>query len=206
MGAFNYTIEYNDSNGQFGIPNTVIVTIKLDQVPTCNQPADFTTSEIGSEMIYLRLYDDFGSGQYRVWVNDTNVNYYKWVDWAPWINNTPIYIPINRTLPGIFNYTIEYTSNTGQAAKYTLFVTITSSVQPPNQSNLPLLFAATQGRGDILSLLLSPIALGIIVGIAVLFIILTLLLVRNNKTVKELNKKIDKLESSIKTAKKSIEK
>ncbi|MFX1293724.1 MAG: hypothetical protein ACFFD2_02525, partial [Promethearchaeota archaeon] len=33
VGVFNYTIEYNNSNGIFGIPNTVIVTINKPPIP-----------------------------------------------------------------------------------------------------------------------------------------------------------------------------
>ncbi|MFX1293725.1 MAG: hypothetical protein ACFFD2_02530, partial [Promethearchaeota archaeon] len=38
VGVFNYTIEYNNSNGIFGIPNTVIITITTP--PNSNNPSD----------------------------------------------------------------------------------------------------------------------------------------------------------------------
>ena len=106
-GIYNYTIEYYDDQDQFGIPDTVIITIN-DAIPTSNHLNDITSSAGGSEIIDWILYDDFGGGQYRVLANDTNGNYYTWVDWTPWTNNTPFSVSINRTAPGIFSYTIEY--------------------------------------------------------------------------------------------------
>ncbi|MHA1271666.1 MAG: hypothetical protein ACTSPY_17875 [Candidatus Helarchaeota archaeon] len=112
-GVFNYTIEFNDSINQFGDPDSVIVTI-LDSAPTSNHPIDFSTNANGSETIQWILLDDYGTGSYRVWVNDTNNYYYIWVNWTPWSNNTALNIPINRSVPGIFNYTIEFNDSINQ--------------------------------------------------------------------------------------------
>ncbi|MFX1364602.1 MAG: TolB family protein [Promethearchaeota archaeon] len=76
--------------------------------PTSNHPLEIITSMGGSETINWTLIDDFGSGNYRVLANDTNGDYYTWVDWSSWSNNTALNIPINRTNPGYFNYTIEF--------------------------------------------------------------------------------------------------
>ncbi|MFX0135142.1 MAG: Kelch repeat-containing protein [Candidatus Hodarchaeota archaeon] len=112
-GVFNYTIMFNDSNGQFGTPDTVIVTI-LNNAPTSNHPENISTAAGGLETINWTLYDDLGSGQYRVWANDTNDNYYIQVDWTPWTNNTNLAVPINRTAGGLFNYTIVFNDNNGE--------------------------------------------------------------------------------------------
>ena len=106
-GIFNYTIEYYDVHNSFGISDTVYVSI-TNLAPTSNHPEMIETSIKGTEIIDWILNDDFGGSQYRVWANNTFGTYYVWQDWQSWINNTPLTIPINRTTPGIFNYTIEY--------------------------------------------------------------------------------------------------
>ncbi len=82
--------------------------------PTSNHPEDVATDLGGTETINWTLYDDVGPGQYRVWVNDTNDNYYLRVNWTPWINDTNLAISINRTYMNVgivFNYTIEFYDN-----------------------------------------------------------------------------------------------
>ena len=76
--------------------------------PTSNHPLDIITSLGGSETINWTLFDDFGSGNYRVLANNTLGNNYVWVDWTSWVNNTALNVPINRTNPGYFDYSIEY--------------------------------------------------------------------------------------------------
>ncbi|MHA1271102.1 MAG: hypothetical protein ACTSPY_15015 [Candidatus Helarchaeota archaeon] len=127
-GVFNYTIEYNDSINQFGYPDSVIVTI-LDSAPTSNHPIDFSTNANGAETIQWILFDDYGTGSYRVWVNDTSDNYYIWVNWTPWANNTALNVPINRSAPGIFNYTIEYNDSINQfGISDTVIITVIDNV------------------------------------------------------------------------------
>lgn len=76
--------------------------------PSSNHPSDIITSIGGSETINWTLIDDFGSGNYRVLANNTDGDFYIWVDWTPWANNTALNVPINRTSPKYFEYTIEY--------------------------------------------------------------------------------------------------
>ncbi|MBA7542841.1 hypothetical protein ES705_35165 [subsurface metagenome] len=77
-------------------------------VPTSNDPTDITTSISGTETINWTLCDDSGGGRYRVLVNDTNGNLYIWVAWITWTHNTPFSVLINRTIPGVYDYSIEY--------------------------------------------------------------------------------------------------
>jgi len=77
-------------------------------VPTSNDPTDITTSISGTETINWTLCDDSSGGRYRVLVNDTNGNLYVWVDWTTWTNNTPFSVSINRTIFGVYGYSIEY--------------------------------------------------------------------------------------------------
>jgi N-acetylneuraminic acid mutarotase len=128
-GVFNFTIEYNNSNGELGTPDMVIVTV-TDEIPISNSPSDILTSTLGTETIDWILSDDWGSGQYRVWANDTSDNYYVWVDWSVWINNTNLAITINRTILGVFNFTIEYNdSNSQLGTPDTVIVTV---IEPSN--------------------------------------------------------------------------
>ncbi|MHA1385715.1 MAG: hypothetical protein ACTSR3_18340, partial [Candidatus Helarchaeota archaeon] len=111
VGKFNYTIEYNNSGGIFGNPDTVIVYVSTG--PTSNNLVFITTYTTSSQTIGWILWDSIGPGKYRVWVNDTNNNYYVWQDWTEWQNNTDLQVPINRTAVGKFNYTIEYNNSVG---------------------------------------------------------------------------------------------
>ena len=106
-GIFNYTIEYYDAYNLFGFSDTVIVCI-TNARPNSNHPGTITMSKTDTETIDWTLYDDFGGGQYRVWANDTSGNFYVWQDWQLWTSGIPLNVPINSTISGIFNYTIEY--------------------------------------------------------------------------------------------------
>ena len=109
-GSFYYKIEFYDDQQQLGITDTVSVTI-LDTIPISSHPEDVTTLIGGSETINWILTDNFGAGQYRVWSNNSNGNYYLWKGWTSWTNNSQLNIPINRSKSGIYNYTIEYYDN-----------------------------------------------------------------------------------------------
>lgn len=124
-GNYNYTIEYYDDMGKYGNNDTVIVV--LDGKPTSDEPGDITTSKSGSETINWTLSDDIGEGQYRVWANYSNDNFYVWVDWDDWTNDTSLKVPINRSRHGIFNYTIEYYDNETQYGESdSVLVTVTN--------------------------------------------------------------------------------
>jgi hypothetical protein len=129
-GRYNYTIQYNDSKSQWGIPDTVLVTVLLDTPPKSNQPANIITYMGYSRSINWILTDDKGAGYYRVLING------KAKSWAPWINKTSVNYPINTTIQGEFNYTIQYNDSAGQAGiPDTVIVTI--SIDNPPKSNQP---------------------------------------------------------------------
>ncbi len=127
-GVFNYTIQFNDSAGIWGLSDTVFVTI-LDNPPNSTSPSDIITSTTSSASIQWVLTDDYGAGSYRVIVNSTPGT------WQPWTNNTNLNIPVNTTLPGLINYTIQYNDSAGQLGPpNTVIVTILLDA-PPTSSN-----------------------------------------------------------------------
>jgi hypothetical protein len=196
-GSGNVHVAWQDmTDGAWGT-DTEIMYVILTERPTSNHPDDFTTINSSSAAIYWKLYDESGGGQYRVWVNDINDTYYIWQNWTTWINNSLILIPINFTVLGTFNYTIEYYDFYHQfGISDSVIVTITD--QTPTKDE-PIIIAP-QG-GDISSFLLSPLGLGIIAGIGGVFLILVAIIINNYKTIKELKKT-----SKPPTSKKAIEK
>ncbi|MFX0133096.1 MAG: hypothetical protein ACFFDN_05560 [Candidatus Hodarchaeota archaeon] len=184
-GVGNVHVVWNDyTPGEWGFDSEVMHTVITEQ-PTSNHPGDITTTTSFSDAIYWKLYDESGRGQYRVWVNASNDNYYIWQDWTPWNNNSFITVSINRTVLGIFNYTIEYHDLYYQfGISDTVMVTILDYIPTPEE---PIILAP-QG-GDTSTGLLSPLGLGIIISIvaALLFTIALF-----SRKINELNKKISK--------------
>ena len=155
---------------------------------------------IGLETINWLLFDDFGGGLYRVWLNGS-----IWVDWTNWSNNTYLIVIINRASIGTSNYTIEYYDDQNQfGISDTVIVTITADTPIPEQPESPINVIAPQGGGDISSFLLSPLGLGIVAGFGALLLIIVALVLKNNRTIKEI-KELKKI-SKTPTSKKSIEK
>ena len=69
--------------------------------------------------------------------NNTAGNYYTWVNWTPWTNNTPLNIPINCTELGIYNYTIEYYDDQYQ---YGIPDEIKVKINPLVEANITTIF------------------------------------------------------------------
>jgi predicted lipoprotein with Yx(FWY)xxD motif len=101
-----------------------------NSVPTSNDPADITTSINGTETINWTLCDDSGGDRYRVLANGTNGNLYTWVDWTTWTNNTLFSVSINRTTPGVYDYSIEYYDDQGTyGVSDTVIVTVEAKIE-----------------------------------------------------------------------------
>ncbi len=86
----------------------------IDNIPTSNHPGIITTLTNGSETINWILYDDVSGEEYHVLANNTYGVFYEWIGWTSWTNNTPLNVPINRTISGFYNYTIEYFDSENQ--------------------------------------------------------------------------------------------
>ncbi len=198
-GAGGAIITWSDyrSGNNYDIYAQKIIT---DAIPTSNHPDDISTTMDGSETIAWALYDDWDGGKYRVWL-DGGI----WVDWTGWNKSNILIVPIYRGVFGTYNYTIEYYDSQNQyGISDSVIVTIINTTETPESPSeeSPIFISGGQGGGDVASFLLSPLGLGIIAGFGALFLILLVIGINNNKTFKELDKKI----SETPITKKSIKK
>jgi hypothetical protein len=79
-----------------------------DYVPNCITSASLNAQVGDTAYINWTLIDDYGAGVYRVLVNNLTG------DWFSWTNGSTIQYPVNTTIPGTFNYTIQYNDDLGQ--------------------------------------------------------------------------------------------
>jgi hypothetical protein len=198
-GIFYYMVEYQEYELYYGGFDTVIVTVN-DRIPYTNRPSDITTSINGWDTINWTIMDDYWEGYFRVFANDTNNNQYLWMDWNPWKNNTPIYVPINRVALGVYEYTIEFNTTTGELATDSVLVTISSNGGGGgggggggDDDGLP----DDTGGLDIHDILLYIFA-GIAIGLGVASLIL-LLRLRSNTA--EFKRSIEELEEKLSSKK-----
>ncbi|MHA1270220.1 MAG: hypothetical protein ACTSPY_10575 [Candidatus Helarchaeota archaeon] len=130
VGSFSYTIEYNNSLGLNGTPDTVIINI-YDNVPPweSNNPSDaqYEYKATPSDIIWT-LQDNLGYGNYRVLRNKTTVLQ----DWTPWSSNGTVVTQTPNTdlTIGVYNYSIEFTDNSGNTAHDEVFITIVDTTNP----------------------------------------------------------------------------
>jgi len=146
-GIFNYTIEYNNSEGVFGNPDTVFVNI-TNSAPTSNHPQDIITYASGSETIDWILYDDFGPGKYRIEMTDPLNVTFQLIGWINWFNGSFISVQINRSIPGIFNYSIYFNDSSGDfGIPDSVIVTVFDNV--PTSSHPDDFFTPISGNDNI---------------------------------------------------------
>ena len=160
---------------------TVNVTVQ-DLATEVNYPGDILTTMERSDAIYWKLADDFGPGSYRVLVNDTSDDYYTWINWTQWSNDTYFIIPINRSSTGTFNYTVEYTAAFGQVGQDTVIVNILDESQ-----------IGTPGYGPAMDALLYT-SFGLVVALGIILVV-TIMKVQGK--VKTLQREIDGLKKDI---------
>jgi len=138
-GAGGAFITWQDQrSGNFDIYAQLI----KNDIPTSNHPEPINTFIDGSETINWTLHDDCGGGEYRVVANNTVGNLYIWVNWTPWINNSPLNIPINFTELGAYNYIIEYYDDQYQ---YGIPDTVMVSIDP-FEANISTIFFNGQNK------------------------------------------------------------
>ncbi|MFX0098809.1 MAG: hypothetical protein ACFFCS_04450 [Candidatus Hodarchaeota archaeon] len=133
IGIWNYTIQFNDSLGFIGIPDTVLVTV--NDPPVISDMQVLSTTVIKNQtglFINWTILDDFPSrGLYRVLLDGV-----EYIGWNAWISGTPINVPIdtNQGL-GNFNYSLLYHDDLGVFGIQDTVV-ITVVMNPPGAFSL----------------------------------------------------------------------
>jgi hypothetical protein len=108
FGIWNYTIQYNDSVGLWGVPDQVEITIDDQTAPWDNDPKDDAYQQYIAVNITWTLSDNYAGGFYRVLRNESTH-----VDWSPWTANSSYDVNITTSTLGIWNYTIQYNDSYG---------------------------------------------------------------------------------------------
>ncbi|MHA1269330.1 MAG: SBBP repeat-containing protein [Candidatus Helarchaeota archaeon] len=104
--GYIYAIGVTNSSGA-GLEDLALVQFDIIN-PWSNHPLDTTIALGLPANIVWTLYDDLSGGKYSVLLNGS-----IYIDWTSWTNNTALNIPVNITLPGIWNYTIQYNDSVG---------------------------------------------------------------------------------------------
>ncbi|MEX2682072.1 MAG: hypothetical protein Q6373_010760 [Candidatus Sigynarchaeota archaeon] len=131
-GYWNYTIQFNNSAGQAGIQDTVIVTI--DDLPfAVQEPVAIEVDQNSTRLITWVLRDRIGAGTFTLYVNGVAHPMYTNV---AWVNNSAIYISVETNWGlGTFNYTLKFVDANGfEGPASTVFITIkqTTIIIPEN--------------------------------------------------------------------------
>lgn len=122
LGLWNYTIQYNDSAGLWGTPDTVFITIEDQTAPWASEPADATYTLNSTEIITWTLYDNVAGGTFQILRNGTPQG-----SWIAWTNNIPFSVTIDTSELGVWNYTIQYNDSLGLwGTPNTVIITITA--------------------------------------------------------------------------------
>ncbi|MHA1267261.1 MAG: LVIVD repeat-containing protein [Candidatus Helarchaeota archaeon] len=106
-GIWNYTIQYNDSLGLWGLPDTVLITID-GVAPWDSNPPNPTYIQGDTGAFTFTLYDDIAGGYYRVLRESVEVQ-----GWQTWTSGISIQIIIDTSAVGSWNYTIQYNDSAG---------------------------------------------------------------------------------------------
>ncbi len=179
-GVFNYTIDFYDDQNTHG-KDTVIVAIH--EPPVSNHPNDINTTSSGSEEINWMLYDDIGGGKYRVLKNNSIGNCMVWIDWTPWINNTDLKVPIDRSINGTFRYIIEYFDmyNFSGVSDEVRVIMIKINDKEPNGDDNKDKETTTNRNFNPLEFLISPFGLGIMGGTLLTIVVLSVKVIKKKK-------------------------
>lgn len=128
LGLWEYIIYYDDGLGN-PTSDTVQVTVVDTTMPGASVSPVTTAVQFSTRNIDCTFTDSVGAGDYRVWRNDTVV-----ISWTPWINGSSTLIPLNTSVVGVWNYTIEFNDsqgNPGTTIENILTITAYVPPQPP---------------------------------------------------------------------------
>nr|MDO8084166.1 hypothetical protein [Candidatus Sigynarchaeum springense] len=131
--VFNYSIQFNNSAGLFGLQDTVFVTVEDRPVAVAlATPVSFYQNTTGNTISW-RITDRLGAGQYRVLRSGVPIS-----SWAPWTNNTWFIVPVpSNAGTGSVIYTLEYNDGNGfNGTANNITVTTLADPSAPVLSNL----------------------------------------------------------------------
>ncbi|MFX1449650.1 MAG: WD40 repeat domain-containing protein [Promethearchaeota archaeon] len=162
------------ANGQYiiaGSDDQNVYLLYNDIIPKSNNPGPINTLTTATSNISWVLQDSVGPGKYRVWANDTNGNYYVWRDWANWDNNTNLEVEINRSVIGLFNYTIEYNNSRGYFGIPNMVI-INIMSPSGDQDLIPLILVlGMQQAGDQLIIVVLIIGVGAAAAVVIFIVV-----------------------------------
>jgi len=109
VGVWSYLIQYNDSEGVWGISDEVLVIVEdYPWILTAPNNIMLLQNTTGNFLAWT-LADRIGAGIYSIYINDS-----PYLIAMPWINATSLNVPIDTTRGlGPFNYTIRYWDSNG---------------------------------------------------------------------------------------------
>jgi len=128
LGAFNYTIEFNDTQGNTGVDTTWITIVdNTDPYVVSTSGAATHAANATSQTVNWTLGDKVAPGYYWVLVNST-----ERVSATPWVNNSEIVVPVFTNIGlGVFNYTIVFNdSRSNMGTPNTVWITIEDQTAP----------------------------------------------------------------------------
>jgi hypothetical protein len=126
LGDWNYTIYYNDSQGNSGAQDEVLVRVQDTTAPTSNSPADITAEIDTAETIDWVLTDGVAGGQYRVLRNDSIQNAS-----SAWVSGVNLQVWANTSALGHYNYTIYFNDSVGNPGVQDEVLVIIVDTSPP---------------------------------------------------------------------------
>nr|MDO8113500.1 LamG domain-containing protein [Candidatus Sigynarchaeota archaeon] len=104
LGVRNYTIQYNDSFGYAGIPDTVLIVINDVPVIFAAPTPLLVQQNATSVVLSWTIRDCLTNGWYSIYINGA-----LYINNQAWINNTAIDVPVDTNRgTRVFNYSIVY--------------------------------------------------------------------------------------------------
>ncbi|MHA1794273.1 MAG: hypothetical protein ACTSVI_16670 [Promethearchaeota archaeon] len=124
-GTYNYSIIAQDIHGNQSIEN---FSLMVNEAPEINTPenATYERSEPGKFITWVITDSDDLSGHFSVYRNGSILTTYNNLIWY---NNTPINVTVYTSVPGVYNYTINFTDGLTSRSQTTL-ITIQGIDEP----------------------------------------------------------------------------
>ncbi|MFX0100986.1 MAG: lamin tail domain-containing protein [Candidatus Hodarchaeota archaeon] len=132
-GDWNYTLEYNNSAGEWGTPDELIIFVDDRPIASASVVSISVYQNTTFPWITWTLTDLFGTGNYSIFRNSSEL-----VPWTPWTNGSEISISTPTTEgTGLFAYRIRYNDSYNfYGVENVVMVTIMVDAVAPAVENL----------------------------------------------------------------------